>query len=213
MVNRMSKTNNKGYTLVELIATIVILALVMGIGAYSITAIINSSKEKNYELLIKEIKNAVELVYQDCVISKLDDVKELCPLVGDTNGDNKITLTDTSKCAQQIAGIVKDKNMCDTNLDGIINAKDNKLTSEYMAGATMANFGNYILTLEKLVEYGYLKGNSAGENDKLTIVNPKDNVDISNCTIAYNYKDGNVQIVTSKDAVGSCPTNEDFTNY
>ena len=42
--------NNLGFTLVELIATIVILALVMGISTYSISAIINNAKEKNYEL-------------------------------------------------------------------------------------------------------------------------------------------------------------------
>ena len=36
----------KGFTLVELIATIVILALVMGISTYSISAIINNANIK-----------------------------------------------------------------------------------------------------------------------------------------------------------------------
>ena len=62
----MKKINSKGFTLVELIATIVLLAIVMGIGAVSITAVINKSKEKDYQLLINEINNAVELYYQEC---------------------------------------------------------------------------------------------------------------------------------------------------
>lgn len=61
--------NNKGFTLIELIATIVILALVMGISTYSISAIIKNSKEKNYELLINNIKDAAENYYQECKYS------------------------------------------------------------------------------------------------------------------------------------------------
>ena len=62
----MNKLNRKGFTLVELIATLLILALVVGIGSYTITYIIKSSKEKNYQLLISEIKNAVEEYHIEC---------------------------------------------------------------------------------------------------------------------------------------------------
>ncbi len=60
------KINNKGFTLVELLATIVIFAIVAGIGTFSITTIIKNSKNKNYELLIKNIKDAAEVYYQEC---------------------------------------------------------------------------------------------------------------------------------------------------
>ena len=63
----MRRLNKKGFTLVELIATIALLALIMGLGGYAITGVINNSKEKNYELLKKEIKNSVELSYQECL--------------------------------------------------------------------------------------------------------------------------------------------------
>lgn len=62
----MDKLNNKGFTLVELMATIVLLSIIVGIAGYSITSIIEKSKEKDYQLLIKEIKNSVELYYQEC---------------------------------------------------------------------------------------------------------------------------------------------------
>ena len=58
--------NNKGFTLVELLATILILALLIGIGTYSITTIINNAKDRNYQLLITNIKDAAEAYYQEC---------------------------------------------------------------------------------------------------------------------------------------------------
>lgn len=73
----MKKINNKGFTLVELIATIVILSIIMGIGTYSITKIIKDSKEKDYELLIKEIVDATEIYYQECRFSRNDKIT--CP--------------------------------------------------------------------------------------------------------------------------------------
>ena len=71
----MEKLNKKGFTLVELIATIVVLALVVSISAYAITNIINSAKEKNYKLLIKNIKDASETYYQECKYSNNTGIK------------------------------------------------------------------------------------------------------------------------------------------
>ena len=97
----MEKLNKKGFTLVELIATIVVLALVVSISAYAITNIINSAKEKNYELLIKNIKDASETYYQECKYSnnsgitcddtvKLQDLVNYGYLKGNGTEDNKI---------------------------------------------------------------------------------------------------------------------------
>lgn len=61
--------NNKGFTLVELLATIVVLAMVISIGTYAITGIINNAKEKNYQLLITNIKDGAEVYYQECKYS------------------------------------------------------------------------------------------------------------------------------------------------
>lgn len=77
----MKKINNKGFTLVELIATIVLLSLIMSIGTYSITKIIKDSKEKDYELLIKEIVDATEIYYQECRFSNNDKI--ICPNLTD----------------------------------------------------------------------------------------------------------------------------------
>lgn len=62
----MKRLDNKGFTLVELIAVIVLLALIMGIGSVSITAVLNNSKKKDYELLVGNIKDASENFYIEC---------------------------------------------------------------------------------------------------------------------------------------------------
>ena len=138
----MEKLNKKGFTLVELIATIVVLALVVSISAYAITNIINSAKEKNYELLIKNIKDASETYYQECKYSD-------------------ITCNDT-------------------------------------------------VTLQYLVDYGYLKGNGTEDkkmenvNPKMKIVNPKNNIDIGECSIAVKYENGKLTIESMSNN-NSCP--------
>lgn len=73
----MKKINSKGFTLVELIATIVILSIVVTICAISITTVIKSSKEKDYELFIREVKNAVEEFYLECRFDKHINIE--CP--------------------------------------------------------------------------------------------------------------------------------------
>ena len=92
----MKKLNNKGFTLIELIATVVILSIVMGIGAYSITGIIKKNKENDYKLLINEIKGALESYYQECRFVnndciqtiKLGDLVEKGFLKGNEKDDN-----------------------------------------------------------------------------------------------------------------------------
>lgn len=51
--------NNKGFTLVEILAAIVILGLVMGIGVSGVTSFINNSKKKSEEIFVGKFKSAV----------------------------------------------------------------------------------------------------------------------------------------------------------
>lgn len=66
--------NRKGFTLVELLGTIIILALVMSIAGFSITNILNSSKEENYQLLVRSIVDGAELYYQECKYDKTSTI-------------------------------------------------------------------------------------------------------------------------------------------
>lgn len=58
--------NKKGFTLVELLAALAILGIIVTIGGVAISKTINNTKQKDYETLIANIKNAAELYYQEC---------------------------------------------------------------------------------------------------------------------------------------------------
>ena len=77
--------NNKGFTLVELIITIVLLSVVLSIGAYSIISIVKDSKKSNYETVIKSIKSAVETYAIECKYNDSEDDIIDC-------SDNQVTL-------------------------------------------------------------------------------------------------------------------------
>jgi len=73
----MNMLNNKGFTLIELIATIVVLALVMGIGSYAITGLIQKTKDRNYELFIQDVNDAVESYYLECKYINNDCLEQM----------------------------------------------------------------------------------------------------------------------------------------
>lgn len=110
--------NNKGFTLIELIVTIVILAIIMSIGTYSIISIINSTRQTNYELLIKHIKEAVETYVIECKYAK--DGVNSC-----SNG-NEITLGDLVRYGY-LTGNGKNSNNHDTY--DIYDTRSNELIS------------------------------------------------------------------------------------
>ena len=57
--------NKKGFTLVELLAVIVILAIIIGIGITASMTISNKSRDKMYETKIEMIEKAATLYVQD----------------------------------------------------------------------------------------------------------------------------------------------------
>ncbi len=74
----MKKLDNKGFTLVELIAVIVLLSLITSIGVTSMNAVILRSKEENYELLVENIRNSVETYYHECKYNLNDLNRGFC---------------------------------------------------------------------------------------------------------------------------------------
>ena len=108
--------NNRGFTLVELLATLIVLALVMSIGSYSIIQLMNNAKEKDYELLINNIKSSVETYYQECRYAQTSGIN--CPTAL-ANSKYEIVLGDLVKY-----GFLPGNS---TNADGsyeLVNTKD-----------------------------------------------------------------------------------------
>ena len=59
------KLNRKGFTLVEVLAVIVILAVIMAIAIPNITSLIEKNKQDNYNTTIESIKNAAQTYLSD----------------------------------------------------------------------------------------------------------------------------------------------------
>ena len=77
--------NNKGFTLVELLATIVVLAIVAGITFGIINADFGKAKEKTEEVFVDTIRDAIK-IYLDTDAKKLDGYT----ILKDINGDDCI---------------------------------------------------------------------------------------------------------------------------
>ena len=200
----MKKIDDKGFTLIELIVTIVILGLVLSIGGYSIIRVMNSAKETDYDLLIENIKAAAEVYYQECKYAK--SKASACVMIGDTFVDGQITSKDVTKLRQYVNGSpVADEYdfaIADVNKDGVITSDDAELISSYILGDESSYVGTFPdmskVSLGTLVKYGYLKGNASnGNNEDLGIVNPKDNSDISECQISIKYNTSSEKIEVS----------------
>lgn len=61
----MKKINNKGFTLIEVLAVVAIIAILGIISVPNILKTINTGKEKSYEILIKDIKVAGQQLYEE----------------------------------------------------------------------------------------------------------------------------------------------------
>ena len=59
------KLNNKGFTLIEVLAVIVILSLLAGIAIPSVLSSINTSKEASYDIMISNIVTASSSLYEE----------------------------------------------------------------------------------------------------------------------------------------------------
>lgn len=113
--------NKKGFTLIELLAAIVLFAIVAGFGTYSITNVIKASKEKNYNLLIKNIKDAAEVYYQECQYGGKEKIN--------FNGNNY----NSNKC-----NVYKD-----AYYDGYIITLGDMVENGYLTGNLKNKNGNY----------------------------------------------------------------------
>jgi len=111
----MIRLNRNGFTLIELLAVLLLLAIIMGIGSYSIIGVLNNSKEKNYELLIKNINSAALEYYIEC---KYGDSSITCPT--ENSGWYQIKLDDLVK-----NGFIKGNSTDSGDAMILVNPKDN----------------------------------------------------------------------------------------
>lgn len=112
--------NNKGFTLIEVLAVIVILSILMAIMVPSVGNIMKKNKEDNYQNLKDSIISAAKIYISDnryqITVGNCDDSNK-----ADIESINNVTLTDSKITIQTLA----DAGNLKTTSDGkIINPKD-----------------------------------------------------------------------------------------
>lgn len=82
--------NRKGFTLVELLATVIVLAAIIGITVPLALGAINKSKEHSETLFLKDIKTAVVNLITEC---GYDDELGICEAIIYDDVDNEKSVT------------------------------------------------------------------------------------------------------------------------
>ena len=57
--------NNKGFTLVELLVTLVLLGIIATISITGVVSVMNNSKNSEYKVLLKNIDTGAKMFYED----------------------------------------------------------------------------------------------------------------------------------------------------
>ena len=80
--------NNKGFTLVELLVTLVLLGIIATISITGVVSVMNNSKNSEYKVLLKNIDTGSKMFYEDCEYGSLSG-KDICKNNRTISGDKK----------------------------------------------------------------------------------------------------------------------------
>lgn len=148
------KLNNKGFTLVELLAVVVILSILISIMVPSVNYLIDKNKEDNYEKLKSGIISAAKVYlsdnrYEIDLKDKTDGICDNGKTEEDINKVGENTLTDSKLLIKTLV----DNNNLSTDSEGnIINPKDKSqildLNTSYILIKYQCNSKDYTYTLE-----------------------------------------------------------------
>ncbi len=158
--------NKKGFTLIELIVTILLLAIIAGIGTYSVINIINSTKLTNYNLLLKNVKTGAETFYNECMYGNNSVIEGAVSTDPDVVSCNEVTLgalvkygfvTGNSKKDDAKYKLVNPSNNDDLTVCKIvISTDDNGFNITNNGGGT-----NCPTTYEEVKTFGEIPGNGS----------------------------------------------------
>ena len=83
--------NRKGFTLIELVATLLVLSLVVGITVYSVSGIFKDAKDKTEDVFVETIKDSLEVYLTSKNAKRLNfDTTPCSRTLNKTHGNRKV---------------------------------------------------------------------------------------------------------------------------
>lgn len=126
MKKTQKKLGNKGFSLVELIVVIAIMAVLVGVLAPTLIKNIEKSRESKDAQNIEQIKSSIEVALQD------ETAYDQAVPTGSAASSNKlVTLTGSAASVNSLYSSFK------TEFDGIMSVANTKLTSKKYKNATV----------------------------------------------------------------------------
>ena len=151
------KLNNKGFTLVEVLAVVVIIGVVGGIAVVGVLSSINSGKEASYKLMISDIVVACGVLYEEVEFG------------------NNVYKYDTNGSTSNKIG--KNDNVININLqtlvsNGYLSGSENKIKGDganhnkriIIDPKTKEDIGNCEISIERKDGTYFVKNISSGDN-------------------------------------------------
>ena len=160
--------NNKGFTLVELLGTLVILAIVIGISISAINFNLNSAKEKTEEVFVDTIRDAID-IYISGKPSELKYNNECSNKLTKKHGSVKVY-----KAKYVLGGVVRNINFNDVinskykpiSEKDLVNPANEKVTCNKDAVINIYRDEDYVYYYSvNKSEFGCLLNNSSKEKD------------------------------------------------
>lgn len=118
----MKKMNNKGFSLIELIIVIAIMAVLVAIIAPNLTKYLGKSKSQTDKTNIDEIKKQFKNAISDAATDEITNVAGTYTVSG-----NSVTTTATSAGATAFAGYVSKALDADTNTKSKVDSTKDKI--------------------------------------------------------------------------------------
>ena len=186
------RLDNKGFTLVEVIAVVAIITILSVVVVPSVLNSINNGKQKSYEVLVGNIKIAAKELYEEVYANSL-------------LGDNSM---------------LYQYDYVDNVSDNESNIKKRDfITINYNS---IENYYSIKTNLQTLVSNGFLSGSSDGKGQKVILNVREDNANMGNCKIEIvknvNSSSNKVsyEVNANKDKINNskgnniCPTQDEY---
>lgn len=184
------RLDNKGFTLVEVIAVVAIITILSVVVVPSVLNSINNGKQKSYEVLVGDIKIAAKELYEEVYSNELlGDTSKLYQYSYDV--DNKKISKDNNDVIEITNNCTKEGYSCiETNLQTLV-------SNGFLSGSTDGNKQKVILNVR---EDNANMGNCSIKI--VRVVNPSSN--------KVSYKVSKINEIENSKGKNICPTQDEY---